>query len=96
MFGQTRPWGRLWPLLSSQDTERESAFATSGVPEGWVGEAWDTMLSGFRFCLVFNIDEGTAWNRKATDRGQWKAWMGGWGKGGWGGGGYILQWMDKA
>ena len=30
--------------------------------------------------------EGTTWNRKATDRGQWKALMEG----------YILQWMDKA
>ena len=30
--------------------------------------------------------EGTTWNRKATDRGQWKPLMKG----------YILQWMDKA
>ena len=30
--------------------------------------------------------EGTIWNRKVTDRGQWKALMEG----------YILQWMDKA
>ena len=30
--------------------------------------------------------EGTTWNRKATDRRQWKALMEG----------YILQWMDKA
>ena len=30
--------------------------------------------------------EGTMWNRKATDRMQWKALMEG----------YILQWMDKA
>ena len=30
--------------------------------------------------------EGTTWNRKATDRGQWKALREG----------YILQWMDKA
>ena len=32
------------------------------------------------------MDRGTAWNRKATDRRLWKAWMEG----------YILQWMDKA
>ena len=30
--------------------------------------------------------EGATWNRKATDRRQWKALMEG----------YILQWMDKA
>ena len=30
--------------------------------------------------------EGTTWNRKATDRSQWKTLMEG----------YILQWMDKA
>ena len=30
--------------------------------------------------------EGTTWNRKATDRRQWKALMEG----------YILQWMGKA
>ena len=30
--------------------------------------------------------EGTTWNMKATDRGQWEALMEG----------YILQWMDKA
>ena len=30
--------------------------------------------------------EGTTWNRKATDRGQWKALMEG----------YSLQWIDKA
>ena len=30
--------------------------------------------------------EGTIWNRKATDRRQWKTLMVG----------YILQWMDKA
>ena len=30
--------------------------------------------------------EGTTWNRKATDRRQWKTLMEG----------YILQWMDKA
>ena len=30
--------------------------------------------------------EGTIWNRKASDKGQWKALMEG----------YILQWMDKA
>ena len=30
--------------------------------------------------------EGTAWNRKATDRKQWKTMIEG----------YILQWMDKA
>ena len=30
--------------------------------------------------------EGTSWNRKATDRGQWEALVEG----------YILQWMDKA
>ena len=30
--------------------------------------------------------EGTTWNRKATDRRQWKTSMEG----------YILQWMDKA
>ena len=30
--------------------------------------------------------EGTTWNRKATERGQWKTLMEG----------YIVQWMDKA
>ena len=35
--------------------------------------------------------EGTTWNGKATDRGQWKTLIGGGG-----GGGYIPQWMDKA
>ena len=30
--------------------------------------------------------EGTTWNRKATDRRQWKTLMEG----------YFLQWMDKA
>ena len=30
--------------------------------------------------------EGTTWNRKETDRGQWKALMEG----------YILQWIGKA
>ena len=39
-----------------------------------------------RYVVVEARKEGTTWDRKATDRGQWKALMEG----------YILQWMDKA
>ena len=42
-----------------------------------------------RPCIRWQDDitrkEGTTWNRKATDRGQWKALMEG----------YILQWMNN-
>ena len=64
---------------------------------GWTKPRWKVKQESNRQRTMEDIDGGLhpavdgqslgeRWNRKATDRGQWKALMEG----------YILQWMDKA
>ena len=94
----TRQGKREPPGTGKQQTEDNGRHwwrATSY--SGWTKPRWKVKQESNRQRTMEDIDGGLhpivdgqslgeRWNRKATDRGQWKTLMEG----------YILQWMDKA
>ena len=87
--------GERWNRKATEDNGRHWWRATSC--SGWTKPRWKVKQESNRQRTMEGTDGGLhpavdgqslgeKWNRKATDRGQWKALMEG----------YILQWMDKA